>query len=126
MRSRVQGRSPGRGLGRSPSFGKGRVGEQPAAGVKPGAIDQVELVGRVDVREDLGRIRVPTLVISTTLDTMATPYHHRQVADAIPGARFAELESGHLPFVEAPDEWLGLIRTFLDAQYAQYAQYAQA
>ncbi|MGA6153557.1 alpha/beta fold hydrolase [Stenotrophomonas sp. NPDC087984] len=92
------------------------------ASVPPGAIDQVELVGRIDVREDLGRIRVPTLVISTTLDTMATPYHHRQVADAIPGARFAELESGHLPFVEAPAEWLGLIRTFLDAQYAQYAQ----
>ncbi|MGW7622528.1 alpha/beta fold hydrolase [Streptomyces antimycoticus] len=96
------------------------------ASIPPGAIDQVELVGRVDVREDLGRIRVPTLVISTTLDTMATPYHHRQVADAIPGARFAELESGHLPFVEAPDEWLGLIRTFLDAQHAQPAQYNQA
>ncbi|MFE5118072.1 alpha/beta fold hydrolase [Streptomyces sp. NPDC056669] len=89
------------------------------ASVPPGAIDQVELVGRIDVREDLGRIRMPTLVISTTLDTMATPYHHRQVVDAIPGARFAELESGHLPFVEAPAEWLGLIRTFLDAQYAR-------
>ncbi|MER7879302.1 alpha/beta fold hydrolase [Streptomyces solisilvae] len=84
--------------------------------VPPGAVDQVELVDRVDVREDLGRIRVPTLVISTALDTMATPYHHRQVADGIPGARFAELASGHLPFAEAPGEWLGLIRTFLDAQ----------
>ncbi len=47
---------------------------------------------------------------------MAMPYHHRQVADAIPGARFAEPESGHLPFLEAPAEWLSLIRTFLDAQ----------
>ncbi|MGY0062383.1 alpha/beta fold hydrolase [Streptomyces sp. LZ34] len=85
------------------------------ASVPPGAVQQVELVGSVDVREDLGRIRVPTLVISTTLDAMATPHHHRQVADGIAGAEFAELPSGHLPFAEAPDEWLALIRKFLDA-----------
>ncbi|MES4906832.1 MULTISPECIES: alpha/beta fold hydrolase [unclassified Streptomyces] len=84
--------------------------------VPPGAIQQVELVGSVDVREDLGRVRVPTLVISTALDAMATTYHHRQVADGIPGAQFAELSSGHLPFLEAPDEWLALIRKFLDAR----------
>ncbi|MER6145905.1 alpha/beta hydrolase [Streptomyces sparsogenes] len=83
--------------------------------VPPGAIEQVELIESVDVREDLGRVRVPTLVISTTADSMVTPYHHRQVADGIPGAEFAELPSGHLPFVEAPAEWLGLIRKFLDA-----------
>ncbi|MEU9790830.1 alpha/beta fold hydrolase [Streptomyces sparsogenes] len=83
--------------------------------VPPGAIEQVELVGSVDVREDLGRVRVPTLVISTAVDSLVTPYHHRQVADGIPGAEFAELPSGHLPFVEAPAEWLGLIRKFLDA-----------
>ncbi|MEU5641985.1 alpha/beta fold hydrolase [Streptomyces milbemycinicus] len=88
------------------------------ASVPPGAVEQVELVGSVDVRQDLGRVRVPTLVISTTLDAMATPYHHRQVADGIAGAEFAELQSGHLPFVEAPGEWLGLIRKFLDTRVA--------
>lgn len=88
------------------------------ASVPPGAVEQVELVGSVDVREDLGRVRVPTLVISTALDAMATPYHHRQVADGIPGAQFAEIQSGHLPFLEAPAEWLGLIRKFLDAHVA--------
>src|SRR5689334_11836034 len=61
------------------------------ASVPPGAVEQVELVGSVDVREDLGRVRVPALVISTALDAMATPYHHRQVADGIPGAEFAEI-----------------------------------
>jgi pimeloyl-ACP methyl ester carboxylesterase len=86
------------------------------ASVPPGAVEQVELVGSVDVREDLGRVRVPTLVISTVHDAMATPYHHRQVADGIADAQFAELPSGHLPFVEAPDEWLALIRKFLDAR----------
>ncbi|MFI0728461.1 alpha/beta fold hydrolase [Streptomyces sp. NPDC021225] len=88
------------------------------ASVPPGAVEQVELVGSVDVREDLGRVRVPTLVISTTLDAMATPYHHRQVADGIPGAQFAEIQSGHVPFLEASAEWLGLIRKFLDAHVA--------
>ncbi|MCP9209811.1 alpha/beta fold hydrolase [Streptomyces sp. NEAU-Y11] len=82
--------------------------------VPPGAADQVELVGRVDIRADLERITVPTLVISTAVDAMVTPYHHRQLADGIPGARYAEIPSGHLPFVEAPDAWLELIGAFLD------------
>lgn len=89
------------------------------ASVPPGAVEQVELVGSVDVREDLGRVRVPTLVISTALDGMATPYHHRQVADGIANAEFAEIQSGHLPFLEAPGEWLSLIRKFLDARVAR-------
>ncbi|MER7791366.1 alpha/beta fold hydrolase [Streptomyces sp. NPDC097640] len=87
--------------------------------VPPGAVEQVELVESVDVREDLGRVRVPTLVISTVHDVMATPYHHRQVADGIPGAEFAEIPSGHLPFLEAPAEWLRLIRKFLDAHVGE-------
>jgi hypothetical protein len=43
-----------------------------------------------------------------------TPYHHREVAQGIEQAEYAELASGHLPFVEAADEWIGLIRAFLD------------
>ncbi len=59
---------------------------------------------------------MPTLVVSTTHDNLVTPYHHREVADGIDGARYAELESGHLPFVEALAEWIRLVRTFLDDQ----------
>ncbi|RCV51106.1 alpha/beta fold hydrolase [Marinitenerispora sediminis] len=88
--------------------------ESGAASVPPGAVAQVELVQRVDVRADLARITVPTLVISTTLDHLVTPHHHRQLADGIAGAEFAELHTGHVPFLEAPQEWLALIRGFLD------------
>ncbi|WP_461033580.1 alpha/beta fold hydrolase [Streptomyces mayteni] len=81
----------------------------------PGAVDQIELGRAVDVRADLGRLAVPTLVISTLHDELATPHHHRALAAGIPNAEFAELPSGHLPFVETPDAWLTLVRTFLDA-----------
>ncbi|MGI5329361.1 alpha/beta fold hydrolase [Actinomadura nitritigenes] len=85
-----------------------------AARLRPGTRDHLDLVDGIDVRGDLPRIAVPTLVISTTADALATPHHHRRLADAIPDAAFAELPSGHLPAVERPAEWLALIRDFLD------------
>ncbi|MEV7127909.1 alpha/beta fold hydrolase [Streptomyces sp. NPDC093260] len=85
-----------------------------AATVPPGTSDHVDLIlDGVDVRDDLAAITVPTLVVSTTLDQLVTPYHHRQLSDGIPGARRAEIVSGHLPFVERPEEWGALIRDFL-------------
>ncbi|GAB2670014.1 alpha/beta fold hydrolase [Kribbella swartbergensis] len=101
-----------------------RVGETDLAGslavaaqtVPPGTPDHLDLIETVDVRPDLARIAVPTLVISTTQDNLVTPYHHREVAQGIKQAQYAELSAGHLPFVEAPREWIGLIRTFLDDQ----------
>lgn len=88
--------------------------KQAAATVPPGTADQLALIDGVDVRDDLPRLAVPTLVVSTTGDNLATPFHHRQLADGIPGARWAELASGHLPFVERPEEWLALMTGFLD------------
>ncbi|SDM45956.1 alpha/beta fold hydrolase [Allokutzneria albata] len=84
-----------------------------AANVPPGTLDHLDLVDNIDVREDVSKIAVPTLVISTTLDNLVTPYHHRQLAEGIPGARFVELASGHLPFAERPQEWLTITRDFL-------------
>ncbi|RKN37798.1 alpha/beta fold hydrolase [Streptomyces hoynatensis] len=96
---------------------KERLGELLAAftgPANPGLADQADLVRRTDVAADLPGIRVPTLVISTLHDHLATPHHHRQLAEGIPGAEWAELPSGHLPFIEAPAEWLELITKFLD------------
>ncbi|GAA0917996.1 alpha/beta fold hydrolase [Nonomuraea longicatena] len=86
-----------------------------AAGVPPGTADHIDLAEGIDVRADLTRIEVPTLVVSTVYDVLATPAHHREVAAGIPGARLAELPTGHLPFAEAPAEWLALMRDFLAA-----------
>lgn len=72
------------------------------------------LLGGVDVAAELPALRVPTLVVSTTQDALVTPYHHRRLAEAVPGARFVELAAGHLPFVECPAEWGALLREFLD------------
>ncbi|GAA2917397.1 alpha/beta fold hydrolase [Streptomyces thioluteus] len=88
--------------------------KQAAATVPPGTDDHVELAERVDVTADLAGIRVPTLVISTAYDSLVTPRLHRELADGIPGAEWAELESGHLPFAERPGEWLELINGFLN------------
>ncbi|SEG81742.1 Pimeloyl-ACP methyl ester carboxylesterase [Thermomonospora echinospora] len=85
-----------------------------AATIPPGTPEHLDLlIEHIDVRADLAAIAVPTLVISTTLDQLVTPHHHRQLADAIPGARYAEIATGHLPFIEQPEEWATLIRDFL-------------
>jgi pimeloyl-ACP methyl ester carboxylesterase len=78
-----------------------------------GDLDQLDLIQRIDVRADLPAIRVPTLVIATTGDHLATPWHSRELAEGIPGARSAELDSGHLVWVENGAEWLTLITDFL-------------
>lgn len=90
-----------------------------AATIPPGTPDHLDLlVNHVDVRPDLAAITVPTLVISTTLDQLVTPFHHRQLADAIPGARYTEIPTGHLPFLEQPERWGALIRDFLRDTHA--------
>ncbi|WP_328551166.1 alpha/beta fold hydrolase [Streptomyces sp. NBC_00358] len=84
-----------------------------AEAIPPGTPEHTDLVRRIDVRDDLARITAPTLVISTTGDPLVSPALHRQLADQIPGARLAEIATGHLPFAERPKEWLELITTFL-------------
>ncbi|MFC9815261.1 alpha/beta fold hydrolase [Streptomyces virginiae] len=84
-----------------------------AAEVADGTVEHAELAGRIDVRDDLAAIGVPTLVISTTDDHLAPPALHRRLAENIPGARLVEIPTGHLPMVESPEEWQRLITDFL-------------
>ncbi|QDQ12658.1 alpha/beta fold hydrolase [Streptomyces spectabilis] len=83
--------------------------------VPEGSADHVDLVARVDVRADLARIAVPTLVITTTEDQLIPPALQREVAAGIADARTADLATGHLPFAENPAEWRRLISAFLGA-----------
>ncbi|MFK3729990.1 alpha/beta fold hydrolase [Streptomyces sp. NPDC088090] len=73
----------------------------------------LELAGRIDVREDLGRIAVPALVVVTAEDPLVSPARQRALAAAIPGARAAELATGHLPFWEDPEGWADTVGAFL-------------
>ncbi|MEV7843890.1 alpha/beta fold hydrolase [Streptomyces cyaneofuscatus] len=83
------------------------------ATVPPGTGDQVDLVRRIDVREDLAGITVPALVIVTADDPLVSPTLQRALAAGLPGSETAELPTGHLPFAERPQEWLALITGFL-------------
>lgn len=49
-----------------------------------------------DLRADVGGITAPTLVIGGTYDTSTPPGEVRELAQAIPGARYLELEAAHL------------------------------
>ncbi|MER6845443.1 alpha/beta fold hydrolase [Streptomyces platensis] len=84
-----------------------------AADIAEGTVEHADLARRIDVRDDLAGIRVPTLVISTTVDHLAPPALHRRLAESIPGAELAEIPTGHLPMVERPEEWQQLITNFL-------------
>ncbi|MES9524531.1 alpha/beta fold hydrolase [Streptomyces capoamus] len=87
--------------------------DQLAAALPAGTGDQVDLVRRADVRGDLAGIAVPALVVVTAADPLVSPSLQRELAAALPAAEVAELPSGHLPFLERPQDWLALIDDFL-------------
>lgn len=67
----------------------------------------------MDQREAIAVIRLPTLVIAGAHD-LATPARDgRFVANAIPGARYAELPAAHLSNVERVEEFTQLLTGFL-------------
>lgn len=84
-----------------------------AGNVSDGTSEHADLVLRLDVRDDLAGIRVPTLVIDTTADMLVPTVLHRELAEKIPGAELAEIPTGHLPMVESPEQWQSLITDFL-------------
>ena len=66
-----------------------------------------------DLLDRLPEIAAPTLVISGSDDLVAPPRLGRQVADAIPGARFELMEGeAHQPFQEVPDAFNALVDGF--------------
>jgi 3-oxoadipate enol-lactonase len=72
------------------------------------------LVG-FDLKAALARIAVPTLVLSGSKDGNAPAGMMRRMAEAIPGARYIELEGcGHLANLERPGEFDAALRSFLE------------
>ncbi len=59
-------------------------------------------------------LRLPALVIAGDKDGATPPDLVRELADLIPGARFELMRGvGHLPCVEKPEEYAGLLTRFL-------------
>jgi len=68
-----------------------------------------------DRRAALGHIGVPTLLLTGEHDRHTPPAAMRAMAAAIPHSTFYEMRGiGHLPNLEAPDDFDGLVLNFLN------------
>lgn len=70
-------------------------------------------VREFDVRDAVGRIGVPTLVVTGSADVATPPADARRLAAAIPGARCVELPAAHLSNIEAADAFTAAVLAFL-------------
>ncbi|MFQ5697093.1 MAG: alpha/beta fold hydrolase [Myxococcota bacterium] len=68
-----------------------------------------------DVLDRLGALAMPTLVVAGTDDRLTPLPHADALSKAIPHAELALLPgSGHLPYLEKPDEFARVVLTFLE------------
>jgi len=66
------------------------------------------------LKQWLGHIRVPTLVLWGASDGIVTPEYGRAYAGLIPGARFETIaEAGHAPELEQPERFVERVAAFL-------------
>lgn len=91
-----------------------QVLEMMTAHPAPGTAAQIDFGLRLDVRSDLNKIQVPTLVVSAVGDRFVPPAHSRELADGIPGARLVEVAGGHASIFEHPQQTLAAMLDFLD------------
>jgi 3-oxoadipate enol-lactonase len=74
------------------------------------------VIEHLDLRDDLARIRAPTLVIAAAEDPSTPPEHSARIADGVRGARLEVLPQGaHLAAIERADEVAALIEGHLEA-----------
>jgi class 3 adenylate cyclase len=79
-----------------------------------GALDLIDLYREIDVRPVLPTVSVPTLVLHRRDDIVVREPQGRYIADAIPGARYVQLEGAdHLAWIGDQDTILDEIEEFL-------------
>ena len=87
------------------------VAVQPADAIAAAALGMAE---RPDSTGDLPGIDVPTMVITSSGDTLIPPEQTTPMADAIPGATLDVMEgAGHLSSMESPGEFTLLLERHL-------------
>lgn len=86
-----------------------------AGPMDPGERGQREVSAQLGNRlTAYGAITTPLLVIGFTDDRVIPPYLCREVAEAVPGAQYAEIpDAGHFGYLEQPDKVNQLILDFL-------------
>ncbi len=78
-----------------------------------GMLRQIDLDMTLDIRDQVKHIGKPTLVIGCSYDQLVPVDSVRKLAETIPGARYAELPSGHLAIIEQAEEFVRLTLEFL-------------
>ena len=91
-------------------FAPGGFGSDPASF---GAIYRMLIA--TDLQPELSHLACPVLVTAGTLDRTRPPHLVERVARAIPGSRYAVLETGHYAPVQTPELYARTIGEFLDA-----------
>jgi 3-oxoadipate enol-lactonase len=87
------------------------VRAQPAEAIAAAALGMAE---RRDSTPDLARISIPTLVITSTGDTLIPPEATTPMGEQIPGARIEVIQgAGHLSNMESPEEFNRLLQEHL-------------
>lgn len=71
------------------------------------------MLANADMGETLGKIRCPALVIGGSLDRVRPPATAQETAQAISGARYIEVNTGHYMAVATPDLIASSINEFL-------------
>jgi 3-oxoadipate enol-lactonase len=83
---------------------------------KDGYASNCEAIDAADLRPEAPGIKAPALVISGTHDLAATPVQGRELAAAIPGARYVELDASHISNIEQADTFTKTVLDFLQEQ----------
>ena len=85
-----------------------------SASTPPESVDEILAHGPVDVRDLLGSVRVPALVLHRTGDRAVNIEASRYMAARLPHARFVELPGeDHMPFAGDQEAILALTQEFL-------------
>ncbi|WP_234024961.1 alpha/beta fold hydrolase [Streptomyces sp. MspMP-M5] len=79
-----------------------RIAEETATGLPPGTRQHIDLALGLDVRADLPRIDVPTLVVAASEDILVAPSHSDELAHGIRGSRLVHVQAGHDAPAEQP------------------------
>ncbi len=81
---------------------------------KESYIKSIEASVTMDVRTDLGNIKVPTLVVVGSADRLTTVDAARSIAGDIPGAELSIIDNaGHLVNIEEPQKFNAIVIDYL-------------
>lgn len=69
-----------------------------------------------DVRDDLTKVTMPTLVIAGREDPQIPPKYSKELARNLPHAQFVMFdESGHYPWIDEPTNFVSVVTSFLNS-----------